>query len=319
MTDDAFDEFSFLPVQAAEAGVPVPAVSRVRGAAPDGRAVSALRFGGEAAPDVTFVHGAGLNAHTWDRTVLALGRPALAVDLPGHGDSAWRDDAGYTARRLADDLVPVLRGWVDRPQVLVGQSLGGLTAAAIAASAPDLAAALVVVDIAPGLDPLAVTAQIREFFAGPTEWASRDELVERALAFGLGGDRASAERGVFLNSRVREDGRVEWKHHFARIANALSRDAAAGAAAGPNQDALAALLSETGWDDLEAVAVPIVLVRGERGLLTDDDVSEFVRRLPGSIVHTVPAGHNVQEELPVDLAAIVRDAVVAASESRADV
>jgi len=85
--DDTFDEFSFLPVQAAEAGVPTPAAKRLFTFAPDGRPVSALRDG-DGEPEVTLLHGAGLNAHTWDRTVLALGRPALAIDLPGHGDSA---------------------------------------------------------------------------------------------------------------------------------------------------------------------------------------------------------------------------------------
>ena len=80
------DEFSFLPAQAAElraAGTPaeVPPVRRLTHALPDGRTVSALAYG-DAPPVVTFLHGAGLNAHTWDTTVLALGLPALALDLP---------------------------------------------------------------------------------------------------------------------------------------------------------------------------------------------------------------------------------------------
>ena len=107
--------------------------------------------------------------------------------------------------------------------MLVGQSLGGLTAAAVAASRPDLVREVVVVDITPGISRSGGPAQLREFFAGPTDWASRDELVERALSFGLGGSpAAAAARGVFHNSRVRPDGRVEWKHHFAHLANALS-------------------------------------------------------------------------------------------------
>src|SRR5690606_33464610 len=151
-----------------------------------GRTVSALRFG-EGEPVVTFLHGAGLNAHTWDTTILALGLPALAVDLPGHGDSSWRDDAAYTGRTLAADLDEALAGWTDRPQVLVGQSLGGLTAAALAARHPELVRELVIIDITPGIDPDGNASQIRAFFAGPTDWASREELVARALSFGLGG------------------------------------------------------------------------------------------------------------------------------------
>ena len=307
VADAPFDEFSFLPEQAAEAGAPLPTAERLFTFAPDGRPLSAVRLG-DGDPEVTLLHGAGLNAHTWDRTVLALQRPALALDLPGHGDSGWRDDADYTGRTLAADIAPAVRQWTRSPQVLVGQSLGGLTAAALAASHPELVRALVIVDIAPGLDPAGGAAQIRAFFSGPTHWASRDELVERALSFGLGGDRTAAERGVFLNSRVRADGRVEWKHHFARIANDLASDAEAAATADRRAGSLAAVLADSGWDDLAAVTAPVTLVRGRRGYLSDTDLAAYRERLPHARIVTVDSGHNVQEELPAELASIIRDA-----------
>ena len=133
------DEFSFLPAQAAALGRPMPPVKRVRLTIADGRSLSGLRWG-DAPPRVTLLHGAGLNAHTWDTTLLHLGEPALALDLAGHGDSSWRDDAAYVARVLAPDVVTALQTWTDGPQTLVGHSLGGLTAAAVAASRADLVA-----------------------------------------------------------------------------------------------------------------------------------------------------------------------------------
>ncbi len=303
------DEFSFLPAQAAElraAGTPaeVPPVRRLTHALPGGRTVSALAYG-DAPPVVTFLHGAGLNAHTWDTTVLALGLPALALDLPGHGDSSWREDAAYTGRTLAADIADAIAAWTTAPQVLVGQSLGGLTAAALAATHPDLVRALIIVDITPGIDPDGDAASIAAFFAGPTDWASRDELVERALSFGLGGSREAATRGVFLNSRIRPDGRVEWKHHFAHLANALAADPAAAQAAGAQQRALRGALSASGWEDLAAVTAPITLVRGDRGFVTPADADEFRRRVPAASVIDVASGHNVQEEQPVALARLV--------------
>ncbi|MDN3494554.1 alpha/beta hydrolase [Planococcus sp. APC 4015] len=323
--DDPIDEFSFLPEQAADIGIagPLPRVERRTLTLPDGRELSALLYGpstgsgtggsgsgtaseGGGRPVVTFLHGAGLNAHTWDTTILALGLPALAVDLAGHGDSSWRDDAAYVARVLAPDVIAAMDAWTDRPQVLVGQSLGGLTAAAVAASRPDLVRELVVVDITPGIDPNGGASQIRQFFAGPADWASRDELVERALSFGLGGSRRAAERGVYLNSRVRADGRVEWKHHFARLANALAASPAPATAADERQDAVAAALGASGWEDLAAVAAPLTLIRGDRGYVTADDADDFASRLPAASVVVVPSGHNVQEELPRELAELVR-------------
>lgn len=309
---DPIDEFSFLPEQAAEAGIQalVPQGERLSLTLADGRTLSALRYtpadSPGAVPVVTFLHGAGLNAHTWDTTILALGLPALAIDLPGHGDSSWRDDMAYVARVLAPDVAAGIDTWTDDPQLLVGQSLGGLTAAAVAASRPDLVRELVVIDITPGLDPNAGAQQIRDFFAGPADWASRDELVDRALSFGLGGGtRRKAERGVYFNSRIRPDGRVEWKHHFARLANAAAASPAAAATAA-QQDAVASVLGESGWEDLAAVAAPTTLLRGERGYVTDDDAAEFARRVPAASVAVVPSGHNVQEEIPRELGSRLR-------------
>lgn len=291
-------EFSYLPAQAEALGVPLPTVERLTLPLPHGRVVSALRFGAET-PRVTFLHGAGLNAHTWDTTVLALGQPILAIDLAGHGDSSWRDDADYSPRTLAADVVAALEAWTSQPQVLVGQSLGGLTGAAVAAARPDLVAELIVVDITPGIDVSAGPAALREFYAGPTDFASRDELVDKAMALGFGGTRSETERGVFLNTRVRDDGRVEWKHHFAHLA------AAALAAHDPGTPTAPSALHETGWDDLAAVSAPVTLVRAERGFVSAADAEQFQRRLPDARVVVLDATHNVQETAPQGLAALL--------------
>lgn len=306
---DPDDEFRFLATDARDVGVTgdLPPVARVKVTLEDGRTLSALRFG-DTPPVVTFLHGAGLNAHTWDSTILALGLPALAIDLPGHGDSSWRADAAYTAAHLAPDVATGIRAWTSAPQLVVGHSLGGLTGAALAASVPELVTQLVVIDITPGIDPNAGAAQIREFFAGPTDWASRDEMVERAMAFGLGGGaREKTERGVFLNSRVREDGRVEWKHHFAHLAAALAAEPELAAQVDAQQDALSGILSTTGWNDVAAVTAPLALIRGERGFVTADDAAEFTRRRPDAVVLTLETGHNAHEEAPMALAQMLSD------------
>ncbi|WP_407358354.1 alpha/beta hydrolase [Microbacterium sp. LTA6] len=299
-------EFSYLPAQAGTLSVPVPPVERLTLPLPDGRTVSALRYGTDA-PRVTLLHGAGLNAHTWDTTVLALGQPTLAIDLAGHGDSSWRTDADYTPRTLAADVVAALEAWTDVPQLIVGQSLGGLTGAAVAAARPELVQELIIVDITPGIDVSAGPAALREFYAGPTDFATRAELVDRAMALGFGGTKAETERGVFLNTRVRDDGRVEWKHHFAHLAAHALAAHDAGTAAAPS------LLHETGWDDLAGVVAPVTLVRAVRGFVQEADAEEFQRRLPEARVTAIDATHNVQETGPVELAALIRASLTAAS------
>lgn len=303
---DSFDEFSFVEAQAAAVGItnPETAHERLTLTLADGRTLSALRWGTEA-PRVTLLHGAGLNAHTWDTTILALGIPALAIDLPGHGDSSWRDDADYRPRTIAPDIAAALDAWTDAPQVLVGQSLGGIVAAAVAAAHPETVSELIIVDVTPGINPGEGPAVLREFFSGPTDFATRDELVERAMAFGLGGDREATERGVYLNTRVRPDGRVEWKHHMARLAaTALAPAETTPGTPAPEREPV---LGGHGWDDLAAVRASITLIRGTQGYVTPENLEEFEARVPQASVVNVEAGHNVQENIPVPLADLIRE------------
>lgn len=287
---DDVDEFSFLAPQAADLGTEVPPARRLALSLPDGRSLSAVALG-EGAPAVVLLHGAGLNAHTWDATALALGAPTLAIDLPGHGDSSWRDDAAYAPRVLAPDVIRGIEEWAEAPVVLVGQSLGGATAAAVAAARPDLVRAVVLVDITPGIDESG-PAELRRFYER-LSFASREELLDHVVAFGLGGGREQARRGVVLNSRVLPDGTVEWKHHFARIA------ASALAPAARDDDG-------ERWADLEAVRAPLTLVRGTRGFVSAAALDAFRSRLPHADVVELEAPHNVQEVAPVELAALIR-------------
>lgn len=292
-------EFRFLPAQAQSVSVPVPAASRVEFGLTDGRVLSALRFGDDD-PQVVLLHGAGLNAHTWDTTILRLQQPALAIDLAGHGDSSWRDDLDYAPRNLAADIAEALPHWTSTPVVVVGQSLGGLTAAALASAHPELVRDVIIVDITPGIDASGGPTELREFYK-VSDFASRDDLVDRAMSFGLGGSRADTERGVFFNSRIRDDGRVEWKHHFAHLAAQVfaAPDQAA-------QPAPGAVLNATGWDDLAGVTSPIALVRATRGYVSPQDAEDFRSRLPHAELVEIDATHNVQETAPDRLADLIR-------------
>src|SRR4249919_760389 len=93
------DEFALLHENAEDVGLPFdaeqpPLVERVTVDAPSGHAVSALVWG-DVEPEFVFLHGGAQNAHTWDTVALALAKPLVAIDLPGHGHSAWREDKAY--------------------------------------------------------------------------------------------------------------------------------------------------------------------------------------------------------------------------------
>ena len=294
MTDTTYNDLDLVLQEASEFGIELestPRWERVTVDRSDGGVVSALVWGTDD-PRATFLHGGGLNAHTWNTTILSGGWPTVALDLPGHGDSSWHDDVDYRAERLAEPVAAVLARLAPRSEVVVGQSLGGLTAIALAAAHPELVKRLVVIDVSPGL-VVGGGNQVRDFLAGPESFASRDEIVDRALEFGFGPSRAAVERGVLRNTRERDDGRVVFKHHFANLSEgspvAFSND------------------FSSLWPALESIEVPVLLVRGSRGFLNDDLEREFLERTPGAVSVTIESGHNVQEEAPVELASALTE------------
>ena len=282
------DEFALLEEEAGDAGLPWagrPVVARRDFEAGDGSTLSALVWG-TASPRLALLHGGGLNAHTWDTTALALDRPLVAPDLPGHGDSPWRDDADYRAETLAAPVGGALDQSAPEADAIVGQSLGGLTAIALAASHPRLVRRLVLVDITPGF-VIEGGNPVRDFLADAESFGSRDEIVDRAVSFGFGPTRRAVERGVFHNTRVRDDGRVVFKHHLANL---------------DGREAPFSLDFRPLWPALEGADVPVLLVRGNRGFVSDALADELTTRVPGAEVVTLDTGHNVQEDAPVALA-----------------
>src|SRR5690606_28271025 len=177
-----------------------------------------------------------------------------------------------------------------------------------AAARPELVREVVVVDITPGIDTSAGPAALREFYT-VTDFASHDEAVERAMAFGFGGSREDTERGVFFNTRIRPDGRVEWRHHFAHLAaQVLASHTASSAASSAASDTAPATVGANDWADFAAVRSPLTLVRATRGFVTEADADDAQRRLPGARIVAIDATHNVQETAPQQLAALIRHA-----------
>jgi pimeloyl-ACP methyl ester carboxylesterase len=307
---DAYDEFGLFHENIAEYSLDVdviPPVSRIDTLVPtdDGpdRTVSALRWGSEPV-EVVLVHGGAQNAHTWDTVALGLGRPALAVDLPGHGHSDWRSDGSYSPLNLADDVAVVLERHAPDAAVVVGMSLGGLTSMEIAARHPALVRSLVMVDITPGVNA-AKTKAIVDFVDGPQSFASFDELLARTIEHNPTRSESSLRRGILHNAHQLADGSWQWRYDrgsHAR-ARAAAPTAAGSAAAGPAPDAGPSPL----WDDFAAITCPIMLVRGSLSPVVDaDDVAEARRRQPGVVVEVVDgAGHSVQGDRPVELAALL--------------
>src|SRR6188474_2020264 len=176
MSDTTYNDLDLVLQEATEFGIELespPRWERVTVDRSDGGVVSALVWGTDD-PRATFLHGGGLNAHTWNTTILSIGWPAVALDLPGHGESSWHDDVDYGPARLAEPVAEAIARLAPASEVVAGQSLGGLTAIALAGAHPELVKRLVVVDASPGF-VVGDGNQVRDFLSGPDSFASRDE------------------------------------------------------------------------------------------------------------------------------------------------
>ena len=179
-----YDEFSMFTENAGEAGLAwkgAPDVRRDSVVVGGAQRVSALVWG-SAAPEAVLIHGGGQNAHTWDTVALALGRPLVALDLPGHGHSDWRDDHDYSPVTNTPAIATAIRTLAPGAELLVGMSLGGVTAIRVAAEHPDLVRRLAVVDVTPGVDETKAEPIIA-FLSGPERFSSFEEILERTVQF----------------------------------------------------------------------------------------------------------------------------------------
>ena len=161
---------------------------------------------------VLLLHGGGQTRHSWTRTAERLaesGRIAVALDARGHGDSEWHPAQDYTLDGFVGDLI----GFVctlGRPPVLVGASLGGITALVAAAEHPGLARGLVLVDVVVRLEPEGV-ARIRHFMtARPEGFSSLEEVADAIAAYNPVRRHPRDFEGLRKNVRRRADGRWYW-------------------------------------------------------------------------------------------------------------
>jgi pimeloyl-ACP methyl ester carboxylesterase len=134
------------------------------------------------------------------------------------------------------------------------------------------------------------------FIAGPESFASFDEILDRTVTYNPTRSVSSLRRGILHNAYEREDGSWSWRYDRFHLPEGETM---------PVFDDL--------WGYVDAVRVPLMLVRGaDSPVVADEDVDELRRRQPSVRVEVVEAaGHSVQGDQPLALAALVAEFVEA--------
>ncbi len=253
-------------------------------------------YGPVGAPTVLLLHGGGQTRHAWGKAGQVLGDVGwytVALDLPGHGDSAWASDGDYRIETLADTMCCVWRE-LGTPLAVVGASLGGLISMAAVgrADAPPINA-LVLVDIAPRMEEAGVERIVSFMRARPDGFASLEEAAQHIAAY-RGRPMEGPVEGLKKNLNLNAQGRWVWhwdpqlmseaNHNHRRDSDGYERA-------------------------LRGLQAPTLLLRGQRSdVISEEDARALVQTMPlARFIDLKGAGHMIAGDANDAFAASVAD------------
>ena len=251
-----------------------------------------LDYGTAGCRPMLCVHGGAAHAHWFDFVAPGLtpDHHVRALDLRGHGDSAWAAPHTYSFKFFAEDVNAFLKKLDLNDVVLIGHSMGGMISLLNAATHPGRVARLVIVDSIM-LMPMDRVSKMREFGARPTKgYATQDELIARYRLEPAETQMAAPEVIHRMATHSgRQDAGGRWQHKADRgvYANFQQLD---------------------GVPLWEKVKIPALVIKGERSTrFTSEVLAEVRTRAPQVQFAEVPASdHHITLDNPQGFVDVVQ-------------
>lgn len=244
------------------------------------------------APAIVLLHCYTCSIHWWLdlEPLLASDRRVVSIDLPGHGGSEKPRD-GYSAEDQADLVAEALRDAGVRDALIVGQSLGGVIATALAERHPGLVRGVVAIDapVRERYRDLPLTARIARapVIGQALKRAAPDSAIRDGLA------DAFAE-GFDVPDQFVEDVRRMTFSSFKNVPEEVD-----------------AYLEQAPTDDrLADTGLPLLVIYGSEDTVVTppDQAADEFRDVPGArVVMLDGIGHTPQVEAPRRTAALIRN------------
>jgi esterase len=256
-----------------------------------------LDWGNPGAPPVVCVHGYTSSAQAFN----ALARRFrdryhfVAIDVRGHGESAWSHAGAYQYRDQVGDLAAVVDKLGLTRFTLIGTSMGGIIAMAYAGEHPERLTQLVINDIGPDVET--GSQRITQMVGSrPDEFATLDDAMayRRQMSPIVAGRSLDDQRELALGVlRQQAGGRWSWKMDPAYIQQRVKIGP-------PERPAL--------WPALRRVACPTLVVWGsDSDVLSEAQARRMTETLSDGELVTVPGvGHAPTLVEPAVVAALER-------------
>jgi pimeloyl-ACP methyl ester carboxylesterase len=240
---------------------------------------------------LVFIHGIGERWQFWSQEIGLVSHRwhAYGVDLRGHGASSPAE-TGYTFADYPRDIISFLENCINGPVVLVGHSLGAVTAIGVASARPDLVRAVLLED-----PPIFVHERVGGSPRGSL-FARLQEIARMEVS--------DAEMARLIKEANPDQNGSDVRFRVATVK-------------GLDPEVYTVTLNGRSMDDfdaearLSAIECPALLMQADPPLgaaMTDEDGDRAARLIPDcTLVRMRGVGHGIHRDDPVNFRRVMFD------------
>jgi esterase len=248
-----------------------------------------LDWGSPEKPPFIMLHGISRVAHQFDHLApwFQADYHVIALDMRGHGDSAWSPEGAYLVEDYVRDLEAIVDQLNLRAITLLGNSTGGRVVQVYAGLHPDRVARLISEDVGPERTTDIAAAFTRQVEQEANGWGSEEELLASLKKSNSKTPEAILAAYAHFGSKKRADGRIEWK-----------RDPALAKGFVPTEL----------WRFVEKIQCPtLYILGGASRIVPPESQKRLMETLPNLRIEIMPGlGHYPDQENTADFVRIVK-------------
>lgn len=300
-----YEEYAAHLLKVAEAAginIAIPKIPSQHELITNGIRLNFLDWGGSGQP-ILFLHGGGLNAHSWDLIAQAFASEywCLALDQRGHGRSEWSPSMDYRPSDYAKDCADLIRKLSLIKPIIIGTSMGGVNSLALAALDSSNLGALVLLDVGLNVGPNAGRNELRQFMAGELEEASIEDIVEKAVRFNARRDPDLLRTTLRWNVIQLPNNKWTWRYDRRH----RQRDDIWSIIASSRESIINALSS---------IKCPVLIVRGANSkVVSAEDVSFLSEKIHHNVTAEISAaGHSIHGDNPKETINVIKSFLASA-------